>query len=186
MKRMVLFLLILGAAALPGAQAQADGDRGPDRRREALTLSGTLALEQGRIVLTAEESAYFVAGLRPLIGFVEGLKEGAAVTIEGTARPGRRGGGIPVLWVRKLTLNGKDYELPRLYRRDGAAHAGGPGRDGRHEGAWGPDRRGHSGGGVCRGRISGRFRGNGPEWYGGGRHGRPGQPGTRRQGPFSD
>ena len=77
MKRMVLFLSILGAAALLGAQEQPGQNRpGPKPRggaAETVTLSGTLGLEQGRIALKSEEDWYFVAGIRPLVGFVEGL-----------------------------------------------------------------------------------------------------------------
>jgi hypothetical protein len=194
MKRMALFLSILGAAALLGAQEQPGGGRAG--AAETVILSGTLALEQGRIVLKSGEDGYFVAGIRPLVGFVEGLKEGAAVTVEGTALPARRNGGYRLLHVQKLSLGGKEYELP-WFSRPGFRTAGGgnPGRDDRRDGrpdrnggpGWdgGPGRCGHPGWNGHPGRMHGRFRERGPEWYRGGRHGPPVRPGTRRQAPFS-
>jgi hypothetical protein len=191
MKRTVLFLSILGAAALLGAQEQPGRDRtGPEPRNgaaEAVTLSGTLGLEQGRIVLKSGEDGYFVAGIRPLAGFVEGLKEGAAVTIEGTVLPARGNGGYGLLYARKLSLGGKDYELPRHPRPDfRTADAGKPDRNGQPGGNGGPGWCGHRGwGSPGRDKTRGRFGERGPERYRGGRHGRPARPGARSREPFS-
>jgi hypothetical protein len=180
---MVLFLSILGTAALLGAQAQPGRDRpGSNFGKgavETVTLSGTLALEQGRIVLESGEDRYFVAGIRPLAGFVEGLKEGAAVTIEGTVLPARRSGGYELLRAQKLSLDGKDYDLPRLsrHRPDFAGESRFPDRDGRPYWNEKPDRCGHPGWGVSgRGGTRGRF----GEWgHRGGRRGAPVRPVTR-------
>ena len=192
MKRMVLFLSILGAVALLGAQEQPDQNRpGPkprDRAAETVTLNGTLGLEQGRIVLDSEEDRYFVAGIRPLVGFVEGLKEGAAVTVEGTVLPARRNGGHKSLRVQKLGLNGKDYELPRVSRSrpDLAGGDSSPDRDGRRDWYGGPGRHGcpdrygvPEWGNPGQARMRGRLGERGPEWYRGGRHGKPVRPGAR-------
>jgi hypothetical protein len=191
MKRIVLFLSILGAAALLGAQEQPGENRPGQASRgravETVTLGGILALEQGRIALKSGEDRYFVAGIRPLVGFVEGLKEGAAVTVEGTVLPAP--GGYKVLHAQKLSLGGKTYELPQRHRLrpDLADEGGTPGRDGRRDGrpGWGakPDWNGEPGrcgrqgwGSPGRDRMHGRSR----EWeYRGGRHGPPVRPGAR-------
>jgi hypothetical protein len=82
-------------------------------------------LEQGRIALKAGSDVYFVAGIGRLIGFVDGLKEGAAVSLEGTAwalpegSPGQPRGAPPAnspykfLRVNKLTIGGREYVISR-------------------------------------------------------------------------
>jgi hypothetical protein len=108
--------------------------RGIDGRQgiEKLSLSGTLGLSRGIIVLKSGEEIWYAPGLGRYTGFIEGLKEGALVTLEGW---GRR---IPqtddaagFLMVSKLTLDGKDYEVgpaePRLSQGPGPWESWGPG-----------------------------------------------------------
>jgi hypothetical protein len=125
MKRIAIFTLgLLSLGTLLYAQA-GDSPR-PDNRRlrhherlfdeshgaEKLTLTGTLGLSRGIIVLKNGEETWYVPELRRYIGFIDDLKEGAAVTLEGWGRK------IPqidenagFLRVSRLTLNGKDYEV---------------------------------------------------------------------------
>ncbi|MDR0400596.1 MAG: hypothetical protein LBH51_06595 [Treponema sp.] len=127
MKRIaVLSLGLLALGAL--LYAQTTDSPQPDNRRlwhhnrffdapgsvsgEKLSLTGTLGLSRGVIVLKNGEETWYTPGLRRYIGFIDGLKEGAAVALEGW------GGKIPqagentgFLRVSKLTLNGKDYEV---------------------------------------------------------------------------
>jgi hypothetical protein len=138
MKRSIpLVLILLAAGGAVFAQA-------PDReafQRQTETISGSLALIDGRIALRSGTSTYYVAGLRRLIGFVDGLKEGAAVNLEGFSRALPGGSDYRIFLVTKLTLNGKDYELPPPRRPGFAGHRfhserpdfGSPGRP-----MWGP------------------------------------------------
>ncbi|MDR2303058.1 MAG: hypothetical protein LBE10_00520 [Treponema sp.] len=107
---------------------------------EQKTLSGTLVAERGQIALRAEDGLYYVRGLEQLAGFIDGLKEGAVVTLQGTVwvlerkhwniqpnTDGQKteiapGAGDPqisfrTIRVEKLSLNGKDYDLVTEDRR---------------------------------------------------------------------
>jgi hypothetical protein len=113
MKRIVLCVLF--AMAVSGVLlAQDSGRPGSPRRNQApekITLSGSLGLSRGRIVLESGGNTYYIAGLDRLIGFVEGLKEGASVSLEGWAFPLPRSETEQIFRAAKLSLNGKDYEL---------------------------------------------------------------------------
>ncbi|MDR2747007.1 MAG: hypothetical protein LBB77_06115 [Treponema sp.] len=92
---------------------------------EKLILSGTLGLSQGVIVLKNGEEIWYAPGLRPYIGFIDGLKEGAAVTLEGWGRKTPEAGeAAGFLRVSKLTLDGKDYEVGPAESRVAQGHRG--------------------------------------------------------------
>jgi hypothetical protein len=79
---------------------------------EKLSLSGTLGLSQGIIVLQNGEEIWYVPGLRHYVGFIDGLKDGAAVTLEGWGRKTpQTGEAAGFLRVSKLTLDGRNYEV---------------------------------------------------------------------------
>ena len=63
------------------------------------------------IAVTANEITYLTVGLNRFVGFIDGLKEGAQVSLEGNAftRPGNDK--VKALHVRKMTLNGKEYDM---------------------------------------------------------------------------
>ncbi|MDR2102122.1 MAG: hypothetical protein LBP43_06085, partial [Treponema sp.] len=89
---------------------------GPQRNRneapETVTVRGNLGFSNGYISLEQDSITYYVLGLDRLIGFVEGLKEGAPVILEGTpfSPPGSQGdANIRFLLTDKLTFNGKEY-----------------------------------------------------------------------------
>jgi hypothetical protein len=113
MRTKAIFAVLLIFAVF-GVSAQ---DWGPgfrynnNRRPEQLTITGNLGLVNGMIALESDNKTYYVGGLERYVGFIEGLKEGAEVTLEGFALavPGN-----PEYWylrAAKLTLNGKEYEL---------------------------------------------------------------------------
>jgi hypothetical protein len=124
MKRIAIFALgLLSLGTLLYAQA---GPPRPDNRRlrhherlfdegqgaEKLSLTGTLGLSRGIIVLKNGEETWYVPELRRYIGFIDDLKEGAAVTLEGWGRKSPQiDENAGFLRVSKLTLNGKDYEV---------------------------------------------------------------------------
>jgi len=78
---------------------------------EAVTVSGTLVVAHGRPAIKSGDVTYLVGGLNRLTGFVDGLKEGAQVTIEGLTFSNRRDDEIKMLMPEKLTLAGKSYDM---------------------------------------------------------------------------
>ena len=79
--------------------------------REAVTVSGSLIVAHGRPAIKNGEVTYIVGGINRLIGFVEGLKEGAQVTIEGYAMSRQKEDNLKFLMPTKLTLGGKTYDM---------------------------------------------------------------------------
>jgi hypothetical protein len=113
LKRNILFIvMILGLAAMVQAQVW-----GPGRNRrstpapETVTVSGTMVVAQGIPALKSGDVTYYISGISRLIGFIDGLKEGAQVTIEGLATTSSGNRSIKLLRATKLTINGKVYEL---------------------------------------------------------------------------
>lgn len=78
---------------------------------EKVTVEGKLELIEGRVAIKQDAKTYFVMLPARLYGFIDGLKEGAAVKIEGYAHA------IPTikdsfaLRASTLALNGKTYDL---------------------------------------------------------------------------
>ncbi|MDR2073301.1 MAG: hypothetical protein LBP60_07705 [Spirochaetaceae bacterium] len=117
MKKFVLFLVL----ALPLSGLFAQNNRNDQREfrdlpqagAETVTVTGNLVLSEGRIALKSGDELYYVGGLQRLIGFVEGLKEGAQVSLEGYVfkEPGEEKTGF--LALTKLTIGDRVYELPR-------------------------------------------------------------------------
>jgi hypothetical protein len=113
MKRIVLCVLF--AAVISGVLLAQNSDRPgsfpQNQMPEKITLSGSLGLSRGRSVLESGGTTYYIAGLDRLVGFVEGLKEGASVSLEGWAFPLPGSETEQIFRAAKLSLNGKDYEL---------------------------------------------------------------------------
>jgi len=78
---------------------------------ESATVSGNLTIAQGMIAIVSGGTTWLVRGLNRYVGFIDGLKEGAEVTLEGYAIPASRDKNIKLLQAQKMTLNGKEYEL---------------------------------------------------------------------------
>ncbi|MDR2596096.1 MAG: hypothetical protein LBC76_02125 [Treponema sp.] len=76
------------------------------------TIKGALGLSAGRIAVVSGDVTYYVRGLERFVGFIDGLKEGAQVSIEGYASTlafeGQKG---RFFYPITLTLNGKNYEV---------------------------------------------------------------------------
>jgi hypothetical protein len=134
MKRAILFFtLAVCAIAMVFAQGnnrwghgQGFSPRGPNNQSwnrgqqqrqftppESTSVSGNLTLLQGMIAVKSNDTTYLVRGINRYIGFIDGLKEGAAVTLEGFARPNPQDNKVKIMSVQKLTLNGKDYDIAR-------------------------------------------------------------------------
>jgi hypothetical protein len=93
---------------------RSDDNHGPRRNAagETVTVSGNLALVDGQIAVVADGITYIAGGLRWLTGFIDGIKEGAAVSLEGWARTAPFNPDTRLLRVSKLTVGGKDYTFP--------------------------------------------------------------------------
>ena len=70
-----------------------------------------MVVARGMPALKSGEVTYFVTGIDRLIGFVDGLKEGSQVTVEGRAMANPRNETVKFLRASKLTIGGKDYEI---------------------------------------------------------------------------
>jgi hypothetical protein len=99
-----------------------------DKSGEELTLNGRLEWINGRIAVRTEDKTYFVSGIRQLLGFVDGLKEGAELTLTGRAYGVSHIPEYHFFRTEKVGFNGKEYTL----------NQGGPGFGGvmwgRHDG----------------------------------------------------
>ena len=118
MRKTLFVFLIIGLAAMVSAQDGSRRERAPAERsfsrsstRETVTISGTMVVANGMPALKSGDDTYLIGGVSRLIGFIDGLKEGAQVAIEGTVLtiPGRNS--VKYLQGSKLTLGGKSYDL---------------------------------------------------------------------------
>jgi hypothetical protein len=129
-KRIILFCM-LAVCAIALVSAQGDNRRRQDafNKRphspawgrdapwgfppspENVNVSGNLTIAQGMIAVIDKDTTYLTRGLNRYAGFIDGLKEGAAVTLEGYALPSPHNNKVKLLQVQKMTLNGKDYDL---------------------------------------------------------------------------
>jgi len=117
MKRMVMCMMVAAAVLTAGSSLFAEDAKVPGRARpnpEKTSLSGTLGITQGQISLTSGGKTWYVPGLNRFTGFIDGLKEGARVTVEGYALTPTDATKNGFFRVTKLTLNGKDYEIKSL------------------------------------------------------------------------
>ena len=103
-----------------------DANRPSPPQAEDATVSGNLTLVKGMIAVKDNDVTYFAGGLHRFVGFIDGLKEGAAVTLEGKAVTFPQNEGVKFLRVQKLTLNGKDYDIapPRTNFQNGERRPG--------------------------------------------------------------
>ena len=145
MKKLV-FLALIALLAIGAVSAQGWA---PPTPPETVRLEGTLQLQNGRIVLSTGTAVYFVPGLPRLVGFIDGLREGARITVEGYAFGN-------ILRSTKLSVGGREYDLigDAPARGAGQRWGGGPGWNRAACPKWGADPRGgHHWGGGPRGGV---------------------------------
>ena len=100
---------------------------------QIVKVDGKLALINGIIGIKSGSKTYYVPMLMRLSGFVDGIKEGASVKVEGYEYPLAAAPEYSTVAVTKLTVGGKDYDLSQF-----AGYGYGPGMGyGRHGGLWG-------------------------------------------------
>jgi hypothetical protein len=75
------------------------------RNNDPVTIDGTLKLERGFVAVESGDSVYYVPMLNRYIGFINDLREGTRVSVEG--REFRN-----VIQLTKLTIGGKSYDFP--------------------------------------------------------------------------
>ena len=123
MKRTVIVLLV-GLAAASALSAQAFGPRAnmapgtpfaQTQNLETVKVEGKLALINGMIAVKDKDKTYYVGGLQRLVGFIDGLKENAAVKLEGYAIAVAGAPEYLHLRATKLTFGGKDYDLSQSF-----------------------------------------------------------------------
>jgi len=119
MKKIGLFLLI--AVLFAGTvSAQTRNNRLSDSDIKPTTIEGTLQLEMGSVAVASGDSVYLVPFLTRYIGFIENLKEGQRVSVEGyTFRN--------VISPVKVTIAGKSYDFPMNRNFSGGFGMMGPG-----------------------------------------------------------
>ena len=152
MKR-ILIIVAAGLIAAGSLSAQAFGPGAAaavqTQNLQTVKVEGKLALVNGYIAVQSGGKTYYVGGLNRLIGFIDGLKEGASVKLEGYAFALPQAPEYQHLRVTKLTFNGKDYDLSNSFGRgfgamgamgpmgmNGYGQFGGPGGRGGRGGRW--------------------------------------------------
>ena len=109
MKKTIL-IAIITLLALGTTYAQSRGNW-PSPAQE-ITVEGTLQFQNGQIVLDSGTSVYFVPAISRFVGFIDGLREGARVSVEGY----NYGNSIH---ATKLTIAGRVYDFPDPFTRQG-------------------------------------------------------------------
>ena len=95
----ILFMTVITCLVTGAVCAQGWGSAS-----QPVNVTGTLQLQNGQIALASGDAVYFVPALVRYIGFIEGLKEGARVSIEGYAW----GNSLQPL---KVNIDGKTYDF---------------------------------------------------------------------------
>jgi len=75
-------------------------------------IRGTLGLSAGRISVVSGNVTYYVRGIERFVGFIDGLKEGSQVSLDGyVSAPKVEGQKDRLFYPVTLTFNGKNYEV---------------------------------------------------------------------------
>jgi hypothetical protein len=112
-KKFAVFLLInVLLTVTVFAQNRDNRPNRNDRNQEVtkVTIEGLLKLEKGIVAVESGGSVYYVPKLNRYIGFIEGLKEGTKVSVEGSQFNG-------FISPVKVTINGKSYDFPEYGMR---------------------------------------------------------------------
>jgi hypothetical protein len=129
MKRKILFsIFLIGLVMMVYSQEREGGWRPRNMPEpENVTVSGNLIVAHGMPAIKSGDTTYIVSGISRLIGFVDGLKEGAQVSIEGIAFKMPRREDVKILRSGTMNLNGKTYDLaPNLMSQQGWGWRGCP------------------------------------------------------------
>ena len=144
MKRTLAVLIVaLSVVGAVSAQGMGYGMGQPAVQAAPQTLStieGKLTLVQGRVAIVVKDKTYFVQLPQTLYGFIDGLKEGAAVKLEGYAMDVPLATTSFVFHATKLTIGSREYDLSQTagYGMRGGMSGGSAamGRSGGRGGRW--------------------------------------------------
>jgi len=100
--RKIGFLLVIAFLAIGTVSAQ--NWRNQWGISQSITVEGTLQLQNGQIAVSTGNAVYYVPVLNQYIGFIDGLKEGARISVLGYASGN-------ILQASQVTINGKTYDF---------------------------------------------------------------------------
>jgi len=84
MKKLCLvFVIVCLIAGTAFAQTRGNGWGTAVQPNQAVSIAGTLQLQNGVIAVVSGSTTYLVPTLTQYIGFIEGLREGAQISIDG-------------------------------------------------------------------------------------------------------
>jgi len=106
MKRLTVFLFI--AFLLIGSIYAQDRSARPSESN-IVTIEGTLKLERGFVAVESGDNVYYVPMLTRYIGFINALKEGERISVEGY-------GFRNIIHPTKITLDDRSYDFAALGR----------------------------------------------------------------------
>jgi hypothetical protein len=133
MKRLLIVLAIL-LTVIDVVSAQQWGNNGGYSQN--ITVTGTLQLQNGTITIVNGNNIYYVPTLERYIGFIDGLKEGTQVSLEGYNT-----GNGNYIQPSRLTINGKNYDFnantPRTMSNNNYSYGRNNARYGNCCGGWG-------------------------------------------------
>ncbi len=78
---------------------------------QLVQVSGNLVYLNDHIAVKENGKTYYLEGIQHLVGFVDGLKEGAGVKAEGYAQPTQIAPEYVFLKLTNVTFNGKSYSI---------------------------------------------------------------------------
>ena len=83
---------------------------------EAVTVSGNLIVAHGFPAIRSGDITYLTLGVNRLVGFIDGLVEGAFVTIAGHSMSSPGDENLRILRPTELNFSGRTYDLtlPRM------------------------------------------------------------------------
>ena len=76
-----------------------------------VSVTGSLTIERGSIALRQGDTVYLLPGLQRFVGFIDSLKEGAQVSVDGFAAPNPWDPQTKYLRVTRLNIGGRDYNM---------------------------------------------------------------------------
>ena len=105
MKKIVFFMMIaIFIAGTVFAQDRVNPRENNRQRENSVSVEGNLKLEKGFVALESGDSVYLIPLLNRYIGFINGLKEGARVSVEGNTFRN-------VIMPKKVVIDNKTYEF---------------------------------------------------------------------------
>ncbi|MDR3303914.1 MAG: hypothetical protein LBS86_05835 [Treponema sp.] len=117
MKKLIFVAaIVLAVAGIVSAQNWGWGGS-PRGVSQSVTVTGTLQLRNGTIAVTSGETVCYVPDLARYIGFIDGLKEGAQVTVQGYVYGDQA---FTYLQPATVTLAGKDYDFSTANAQGGS------------------------------------------------------------------